>query len=209
MTFSPIWENIIILSQEFPHYGKIFCFGLAQSCTYTSPPLPLTVLYAIVSVFVSVCVCRQPVFNYSPMTAFQLMTIPRLSLFPLMSHSAQLNFLSHAFFFFTSLFRLFSPSCLPSFHASNLSSSSAPTPNPPLASLSLYIFPNFEVSHLLTSNGCVSPPFPCLLPLPSKLCCTIALPTKRSSLMSGKPVGTRVILLIIAFTGNPHCLALP
>lgn len=64
-------------------------------------------------------------------------------------------------------------------------------------------------THGLTSNGCVSPPFSCLILLPSKLCSTIALPTKQSPLMSGKPVGIQALLLIIAFTGNPHCLALP
>lgn len=61
----------------------------------------------------------------------------------------------------------------------------------------------------LTRNGCVSPPFPCLLLLPSKLCFTIALPTKQSPLMSGRPVGIGVLLLIIGFAGNPHHLALP
>lgn len=48
-------------------------------------------------------------FNYSPVTAFQL----ELSLL-LMSRSAQPNFSSCPFFSFTSLFRLFSPHvCLP------------------------------------------------------------------------------------------------
>lgn len=61
MTFSPNWENIIILSQEFPHYGKIFRFGVAQPCTYASPPLPLTWLY--VSVCVGSRACLQ-LFTY-------------------------------------------------------------------------------------------------------------------------------------------------
>lgn len=106
MTFSAIGENIIILSQEFPHYGKIFRFGLAQPCTYTSPPLPLTLLY------VNVCegsrACLQ-LFTYDGFStqdnppAAQLFSSPHVALC-----SAQLSLSS----FFLSLFHFFSPSCL-------------------------------------------------------------------------------------------------
>lgn len=89
MTFSPNWENIIILSQEFPHYGKIFRFGVAQPCTYASPPLPLTWLYMSVCVCVGSRACLQ-LFTYD---GFSTQDDPP----PPMSCSAQPNFLSHPF----------------------------------------------------------------------------------------------------------------
>lgn len=190
MTFSPNWENIIILSQEFPHYGKIFRFGVAQPCTYASPPLPLTWLY------VSVCVGSRACLQLFTYDGFSTQDDPPARLPPPMSFSAQPNFLSHPFFSFTSLFRLFSPHvCLPfmpqTFHPFLQTTT---TLHPPPSLPSLYISPNPEVPHLylcLTSNGCVSPPFLALLLLPSKLRSAIALPTTQSPLMSGKPVGIR------------------
>lgn len=156
------------------------------------------------------------------MTAFQLKTIPRLSLSPLMSLSAQPNFLSRLIFLSTSLFRPFHPmsaflSCLKPFilsytgpppplyhhhHHHHHYHQASPATMPPL-----FTSPHLEVSRLysgLTSNGCVSPPFSRFLIQPSKLCSAIAHPTTQSPLMSGKPVGIRVLLLIISFTGNPH-----
>lgn len=77
----------------------------------------------------------------------------------------------------------------------------------------LYISPNVEVpiaTQALTSNGCVFPPFfsppPSTLP---NLAPPSIFPPHNPPLMSGKPVGIRVLLLIIAFTGIPHRLALP
>lgn len=169
MTFSPNWENIIILSQEFPHYGKIFRFGLAQPCTYASPPLPLTLLY------VSVCVGSRACLQLFTYDSFSTQDDPP-ALPPPHPHvalcSAQLS-LSSFFLLHFSFPLLFTP-CLPSFHASNLSSFPATPPPPPphntstttnphpSPSLPLHISPNLEVSHLysgLTSNGCVSPSF--------------------------------------------------
>lgn len=120
MTFSAIGENIIILSQEFPHYGKIFRFGLAQPCTYTSPPLPLTLLY------LNVCEGSQACLQLFTYDGFSTQDDPprRTALFlpscrALLSSTFSLKLFS---FSFPLLFTLMSPS----FHASNLSSSSAP-----------------------------------------------------------------------------------
>ena len=139
-----------------------------------------------------------------------------------MSLSAQPNFLSRPFFFSTSLFRPFHPmsaflSCLKPFilsytdpplplyhhhHHHHHYHQPSPATIPPL-----FTSPHLKVSRLysgLTSNGCVSPPFSRFLIQPSKVCSAIAHPTTQSPLMSGKPVGIRVLLLIISFTGNPH-----
>lgn len=144
-----------------------------------------------------VCVCRQSSLS-SIIHLWRLFNSRRSpgSAPPPMSFSAQPNFLSHPFFSFTSLFRLFSPHvCLPfmpqTFHPFLQTTT---TLHPPPSLPSLYISPNPEVPHLylcLTSNGCVSPPFLALLLLPSKLRSAIALPTTQSPLMSGKPVGIR------------------
>lgn len=108
-----------------------------------------------------------PVFNYSPMTAFQLRKIPRLSLSPphVALCSAQLSPLM-LFFSFTSLFRLFSPSCLPFLSCLKpfiLSRAQPlPPPNPPPLPLHTSQPPilRYPISPRgLTSNGCVSPPF--------------------------------------------------
>lgn len=115
MTFSPNWENIIILSQEFPHYGKIFRFGVAQPCTYASPPLPLTWLY------VSVCVGSRACLQLFTYDGFSTQDDPSDPPPPhVVLCSAQLS-LSSFFLLYFSFPSLFTP-CLPSFHASNLSS---------------------------------------------------------------------------------------
>ena len=166
---------------------------------------------------VCVCVCRQTSLS-SIIHLWRLFNSRRSpgSLFlPLMSRSAQPNFLSRPFFFSTSLFRPFHPmsafvSCLKPFILSYTDPPTTTTtttttttinPHPPPS------LPSPSLSHLysgLTSNGCVSPPFSRFLIQPSKLCSAIAHPTTQSPLMSGKPVGIRVLLLIISFTGNPH-----
>lgn len=90
----------------------------------------------------------------------------------------------------------------PLYHHHHHYHQASPATMPPL-----FTSPHLEVSRLysgLTSNGCVSPPFSRFLIQPSKLCSAIAHPTTQSPLMSGKPVGIRVLLLIISFTGNPH-----
>ena len=210
--FPPNWENIVILSQEFPHYGKIFRSSLAQPCT--SPPLPLT-FTACEHVCTCVCVCvyvgRQACLQLFTYDGFSTQDAP-----PALSFSPSCRALLSPTFslvLFSSLLLFSAPftPCLPSFHASNLSSS--PTPIPPTTTTTTInphpppSLPSPSLSHLysgLTSNGCVSPPFSRFLIQPSKLCSAIAHPTTQSPLMSGKPVGIRVLLLIISFTGNPH-----
>ena len=149
------------------------------------------------------------------MTAFQLKTLPRLSLSPphVALCSAQLSLSSFFLLYFS--FPPLSPHvCLrfmpqtfhPLLHRSPPPTTTTTTtttinPHPPPS------LPSPSLSHLysgLTSNGCVSPPFSRFLIQPSKLCSAIAHPTTQSPLMSGKPVGIRVLLLIISFTGNPH-----
>lgn len=136
-TISPNWENIIILSQEFPHYRKIFHVGLAQGCTFASALLPLTLLYT--SVGSRGCLQLFTCDGFST---------PALSSPHVALCSAQL-FLSPFFLLYFPFPLIFTP-CLPSFHASNLSSSLAPhhhhhhhQPSP--THPSLYISPNFEV----------------------------------------------------------------
>lgn len=168
MTFSPNWENIIILSQEFPHYGKIFRFGLAQPCTYASPPLPLTLLY--VSVCVGSRACLQ-LFTYDsfstqddppalppPPPPCRALLSPTFSLV-LFSPSLLFSASFHPMSAFLSCLKPFILSCNPPHPPHNTSTTTNPHPSP---SLPLHISPNLEVSHLysgLTSNGCVSPSF--------------------------------------------------
>lgn len=132
MTFS--WENIIILSQEFPHYGKIFRFNLAQPCTNASSALLLTLLYVSVGSWA----CLQ-LFTYDGFST-RALSPAHVALC-----SAQLS-LSSFFLLYFSFPLLFTP-CLPSFHASNLSSFPAPhhcQPSP-ATTLPPYISPNPEV----------------------------------------------------------------
>lgn len=154
----------------------------------------------------------EAVFNYSPVTAFQL----QLSLL-LMSRSAQPNFFSRPFFSFTFLFRLFSPHvCLPFMpqtfhpllHPTTITTTTNPHPPIPLFTS----LPILRYQSLLGPDKlrvCLSSFSRLLLPALPNLAPPSISPTTQSPLMSEKPVGIQVLLLIIAFTGIPHCLALP
>lgn len=118
-----------------------------------------------------------------------------------MSFCAQPSFLSSLFSAAFLSFPFLFTSHLPHFHAWNLSSSHAPhirITNPLSATSPPHL--HLPQPHLGLTTGCVPPPS---LTPPNHL------PTTPSPLMSGEPVGIPELLLIIAFTGIPHCLALP
>ena len=127
---------------------------------------------------VCVCVCvwryRLPVFNYSPMTTFQLEPPPPHPPCRAQFSSALLNFFPSALFLL-SLFRLFAPSS--SFHAWNLSSPPSPLPRHPSQSWGIPSLPWKLMGVALLFLLAFHPP---------NFCTTIALPTKQSPLMSEK-----------------------
>lgn len=126
-TISPNWENIIILSQEFPHYRKIFHVGLAQGCAFASALLPLTLLYTSVGSQGCLQLFTCDGFSTPALSSPLLNPTFSLALFsPLLSFSAYFHPMSA----FLSCLKPFILSCTP-----------PPSPPPP----SLYISPNFEV----------------------------------------------------------------
>lgn len=197
-TISPNWENIIILSQEFPHYRKIFHVGLAQGCAFASALLPLTLLYTSVG--------SQGCLQLFTCDGF---STPALSSPHVALCSTQL-FLSPFFLLYFPFPLIFTP-CLPSFHASNLSSSLAPHHH----HHHYHLFTSLPILRYQSLLGpdklrvCLSSFSRLLLPALPNLAPPSISPTTQSPLMSEKPVGIQVLLLIIAFTGIPHCLALP